>query len=167
MLSGLTGPFYIDTLAQMAPPSIQLYRRGLAERLLHAILFEVLAIGISAPLAAWFTGRPVMSMGVLTAVIAAMALLWNVVYNWLFDCLQKRYGFERTLLMRVWHACGFELGLLVIAVPFVAWWLDVSVWHAIVLDIGFILFYLPYGFLYNLGYDRARQAILDRRVATQ
>lgn len=150
----------------MATPSEQLYNRSLAERFLHAILFEVLAIGISAPLAAWLTGKSMLSMGILTAVIATMALLWNMVYNWFFDRLQKHYGFERTMWMRVWHACGFEFGLIIMAVPFVAWWLDVTLWHALVVDIGLILFYLPYGFFYNLGYDKARQALFTRRAAT-
>lgn len=141
---------------------MQTYNRSLAERALHATLFEVLAIGISAPLAAWLTGKTIMSMGVLTAVIAFMALLWNMVYNWLFDGLQQRYGFQRSMWVRVLHACGFELGLIFMAVPFVAWWLDVTLWHALVVDIGLVLFYLPYAFFYNLGYDKAREKWFDR-----
>jgi uncharacterized membrane protein len=96
-------------------------------------------------------------MGGLTAVIATMALLWNMLYNWMFDKLQMRYGFQRTLWVRVLHACGFELGLLVAAIPVVAWWLDTTLWHALVLDIGLVLFYLPYAFFFNLGYDKLRQ----------
>jgi uncharacterized membrane protein len=136
---------------------MQVYERSLTERVIHAALFEILAIGISAPLAAWFTGKSVASMGGLTAVIATMALLWNMLYNWLFDKLQMRYGFQRTLWVRALHACGFELGLLVAAIPVVAWWLDTTLWHALVLDIGLVLFYLPYAFFFNLGYDKLRR----------
>jgi uncharacterized membrane protein len=139
------------------------YERSLGERALHAVLFEVLAIGISAPLAVWLTGESMTAMGVLTAVIALMALLWNMVYNWLFDNLQNYAGFARTMWVRIAHACGFELGLLIAAVPFVAWWLDVSLWHALVVDIGLVLFYLPYTFFFNLGYDKARPVFLRRR----
>lgn len=138
---------------------MHLYQRSLKERLLHALLFEALAIGISAPLAAWLTNTSMISMGVLTAVIATMAVLWNMAYNWLFDKAQKRYGFERTLWVRGVHACGFELGLLLVAIPFIAWWLDTTLWHALVLDIGLVLFYLPYAFFFNLGYDRLRQKV--------
>ncbi|MBP6020065.1 MAG: multidrug/biocide efflux PACE transporter [Burkholderiaceae bacterium] len=138
---------------------MQVYDRSLAERAMHALLFEVLAIGISAPLAAWLTGKSILSMGVLTAVIATMALLWNMLYNWLFDRLQNHYDFNRTLWVRVLHACGFELGLIVIAVPFVAWWLDSTLWHALVVDIGLVLFYLPYAFFFNLAYDRLREKL--------
>lgn len=135
---------------------MQVYERSITERTIHALLFEVLAIGVSAPLAAWLTGQSVLSMGVLTAVIATMAVLWNMAYNWLFDKLQAHYRFERTLWVRVLHACGFELGLIFAAIPFVAWWLDTTLWHALVLDIGLVLFYLPYAFFFNLGYDKLR-----------
>ncbi len=139
---------------------MQVYERSLSERVLHALLFEILAIGISAPLAAWLAGQSVLSMGVLTAVIATMAVLWNMLYNWLFDRLQTRYEFDRTLWVRALHACGFELGLIIVAVPFVAWWLDATLWHALVLDIGLVLFYLPYAFFFNLGYDKVRERIV-------
>ncbi|WP_323012349.1 multidrug/biocide efflux PACE transporter [Castellaniella sp.] len=139
---------------------MQIHHRSLSERILHALTFEVLAIGISAPLAAWITGRSILSMGILTAVIATIAVVWNMLYNWLFDRLQARWGFDRSYWIRVGHACCFEAGLVVIAIPFVAWWLDISVWQALLLDIGFVLFYLPYGFLFNLGYDKIRQNLV-------
>ena len=142
---------------------MQTYERGIAERLVHAALFEILAIGISAPLAAWLTGTSLASMGLLTAAVALLALLWNMVYNWLFDKLQNAYGFKRTVFVRILHACGFELGLLIMAVPLVAWWLDSTLWYALVVDIGLVLFYLPYTFFFNLGYDKARDAIMLRR----
>lgn len=136
------------------------FDRSPAERVFHALSFEILAIGISAPLAAWITGRSIVSMGVLTAVIATIAVLWNMLYNWAFDRLQARYGFERTYWVRVAHAVGFELGLLIIVIPLIALWLRVSLWQALVLDIGLVLFYLPYGFLFNLGYDKIRQTLI-------
>lgn len=139
---------------------MQIHDRPLSERVFHALAFEILAIGISAPLAAWITGRSVFDMGVLTAVIATIAVAWNMFYNWLFDRLQARVGFDRTYGVLVAHAFGFEGGLIVIAIPFVAWWLDISVWQALLLDIGFVLFYLPYGFLFNLGYDKIRQNLI-------
>ncbi len=139
---------------------MQIHHRTLSERIFHAFAFEILAIGISAPLAAWITDRTVFSMGVLTAVIATMAVVWNMLYNWLFDRLQARIGFDRSYRVRVAHAFGFEGGLILIAIPFVAWWLNISVWQALLLDIGFVLFYLPYGFIFNLGYDKIRQNLI-------
>jgi len=135
---------------------MQVYQRSIKERIVHALLFEILAIGISAPLAAWLTGKSILSMGILTAVIAFMAIVWNMLYNWLFDNLQNRYRFERTVWIRMLHACGFELGLILVAVPFVAWWLDATLLYALITDIGLVLFYLPYAFFFNLGYDKLR-----------
>ncbi|WP_417251575.1 multidrug/biocide efflux PACE transporter [Castellaniella sp.] len=139
---------------------MQIHHRPLSERIFHALTFEILAIGISAPLAAWITQRPVLSMGILTAVIATIAVAWNMLYNWFFDRLQARWEFERSYWVRVGHACGFEAGLILIAIPFVAWWLDISYLQALILDIGFVLFYLPYGFLFNLGYDKIRENLV-------
>ncbi|WP_322998880.1 multidrug/biocide efflux PACE transporter [Castellaniella sp.] len=139
---------------------MQIHHRSLSERIFHALAFEILAIGISAPLAAWITGHSALDMGIMTAVIATIAVTWNMIYNWLFDRLQARLGFDRTYWVRVGHAFGFEGGLIIIAIPFVAWWLGISMWQALILDIGFVLFYLPYGFLFNLGYDKIRQNLI-------
>ena len=136
------------------------FDRSPAERTFHALCFEVLAIGISAPLAAWITGRSVLSMGILTAVIAVIAVLWNMLFNWFFDRAQSRYGFTRTFGVRALQATGFEAGLILIVIPLIAAWMHVSLWQALVLDIGLILFYLPYGFLYNLGYDKIRERLI-------
>lgn len=139
---------------------MQVYQRSIKERIVHALLFEILAIGISAPLAAWLTGKSIVSMGILTAVIAFMAIVWNMLYNWMFDNLQNRYRFERTVWIRMLHAGGFELGLILVAVPFVAWWLDATLLYALITDIGLVLFYLPYAFFFNLGYDKLRERFI-------
>jgi uncharacterized membrane protein len=137
------------------------YQRSLSERLFHSLLFEVLAIVISAPLAAWLTGQSVTDMGVLTAAIATIAVLWNMLYNWLFDRLQDKVGFTRGAWVRTLHAFGFEFGLILVAIPFAAWWLGITLWQALLLDIGLVLFYLPYGFFFNLGYDKIRERIVQ------
>lgn len=138
---------------------MQIHQRSATERIVHAVAFEVIAIFISAPAAAWITGHSIFDMGILTAVIALIAVIWNMIYNWLFDRLQYTFKFERSYRIRIAHACGFEVGLIFIAIPFVAWWLGISIWHALILDIGFVLFYLPYGFFFNLGFDKVRNNI--------
>ncbi len=135
-------------------------KKTLKERFFHAFLFEILAIGLCAPVAAWAMGKSLFEMGVLTAVIAWIALLWNMVYNAGFDRLENHMGWTRTLRLRVVHALGFETGLILIVIPLAAWWLDISLWQAFVLDIALVLFYLPYAFFYNLGYDKARGPVL-------
>lgn len=134
--------------------------KTLKERFFHAFLFEILAIGLCAPAAAWAMGKSLFEMGVLTAVIAWIALVWNMIYNAGFDRLENRLGITRDMRVRVVHAFGFELGLILIVIPLAAWWLNISLWEAFVLDIALVLFYLPYAFLYNLAYDRSRPRVM-------
>ncbi|SKA76928.1 Uncharacterized membrane protein [Paucidesulfovibrio gracilis DSM 16080] len=126
------------------------------DRLRHAVLFEVLGIAISAPASAWILDRPVGHMGYLSIALATTAMIVNYVYNLAFDHALKQLGRPvhlRPTWMRVLHAFCFEGTLLVVAVPMVAWWLNMTVWQAFITDIGFAVFYLVYGFVYNWGYD--------------
>lgn len=147
----------------MDDQTIKVYVRSIKERIFHGLLFEILAIGIATPLAAWLTGKSLASMGVLSAVISLMALSWNMMFNWAFDMLQQRYMFERNFGVRIIHACAFEIGLILMAVPFIAWWIDATLWRAFVVDIGLILFFLPYTFFFNLFYDKARVVVIRQR----
>lgn len=144
-------------------PDLALYRRSLKERIFHAVLFEVLGVLFATPLAMWLTGKSVLSMAALSAVISGMAMLWNMLFNWLFDRLQIRYGFHRNVWVRILHACCFEIGLIIMVVPLVAWWVETTLWHALVVDIGLVLFFLPYSFFYNLSYDLIRQHVMKKR----
>lgn len=140
--------------------------KSIKERFSHALAFEIIAIAICAPLGSWLLGYSLAHMGALTLMISLVAMMWNMIFNALFDMAQRRYGFQRTLWARGGHAVLFEIGLLLVVVPLAAWWLDISLVKAFFLDIGIALFFLPYTFLFNLGWDyfggvlRARKAAL-------
>ena len=51
------------------------------------------------------------------------------------------------------HALVFEAGLLMVLLPFIAWYLGISLWDAFVLDIALAAFYLVYSYVFNLIYD--------------
>lgn len=138
---------------------LRLYQRSLKERVFHATLFEVLGVMFATPLAMWLTGKSMLSMASLSAVISGIAMLWNMLFNWIFDGLQRKYGFHRNFWIRILHSCCFEIGLIIVVVPIVAWWVDTTLWHALVVDIGLVLFFLPYSFFYNLVYDLIRKQI--------
>lgn len=127
------------------------------ERFVYAFFFELFGIGISTPLFAWLTGTGMFDMGVIATVIAVMALLWNMLFNSLFDAWLKRNRLRKNVRIRVLHAFLFELGLICGALPFIMWWLKISLWDALTLDIGLILFYLPYTYIYSLVYDTLRK----------
>ncbi|MCQ9616666.1 PACE efflux transporter [Paenalcaligenes niemegkensis] len=155
---------HVDTVAdRVSAGELLQYQRSLKERIFHALLFEGLGILFATPLAMWITGKSAVSMAALSAVISAIAMLWNMLFNWLFDRLQLRYGFRRGFWMRILHTCAFEIGLILIVVPLVAWWVDTTLWHALVLDIGLVLFFMPYAFFYNLGYDHIRARMVRAR----
>ena len=130
--------------------------KSIKERLLHAVIFEVLAIALCAPLGAWLLDYPLAHMGLLTLMISLVAMGWNMLFNAAFDFAQRRIGFDRTLAARAVHSVMFEIGLLMAVVPLAAWWLSIGLWQAFVLDIGIALFFLPYTFFFNWAYDRLR-----------
>ena len=131
-------------------------RKSLAERIAHALAFEVIALAICAPLFGWLMGTSMAAMGALTLMISLIAMCWNVVYNAAFDRLQRRLGFRKTLSVRAAHAIVFELGLVIAGVPLAAVWLGIGLWPAFLLDIGFLIFFLPYTVLFNAAYDWLR-----------
>lgn len=143
------------------------FKKSAKELFFHAVVFEVVAIAICAPLGAWLLDYSLAHMGALTLMISLVAMSWNMVFNALFDRAQTRMGFARTAGPRVVHALLFELGLLLAVVPLAAWWLDIGLWEAFVLDIGIALFFLPYTYIYNWTYDHLRARLVARRAAAQ
>ncbi|EBI1190877.1 multidrug/biocide efflux PACE transporter [Salmonella enterica] len=138
-------------------------RRSLPERIFQAVCFEGIATAILAPTTAWLMQRSVLEMGGLTILLATTAMIWNIIYNALFDRLWPAHQVRRTAKVRALHALGFESGFIVIGVSIVAWVLNVSLLQAFTLEIGFFLFFLPYTMLYNWAYDVLRQRIVTRR----
>ena len=86
---------------------------------------------------------------------SAIAVLWNLVFNTLFEAWEARQPVKgRSVQRRIAHAIGFEGGLVLFLVPLIAWWLDTSLWHALVMDLGLVVFFLVYTFVFNWGFDR-------------
>jgi uncharacterized membrane protein len=130
--------------------------RNFTDRLRHAISFEILGLLLVTPLGALVFAIPMEHLGVVTVGSATLAMLWTYGYNWAFDLalLRATGGTGKTFGLRVLHALLFEAGLLVLLMPFIAWWLEVSLWRALVMDLGFAAFYVVYAFAFNWVYDR-------------
>jgi len=127
-----------------------------ADRIRHAILFELIGILIATPLAAFAFGLEVGDSAVIIVGSATVAMAWNYIYNLGFDHLMARWRGTtlKTPALRVAHAVLFELGLLVMLMPLIAWYLGVSLWQALVMDLAFALFYMGYALVFNWAYDR-------------
>lgn len=137
--------------------------RTLKERFFHAAGFEVLAIALVSPLAAWIMDKPLFQMGALAIMLSTVAMIWNMVYNAGFDRLWPRDTVTRGIRLRILHALGFEGGFILIGLPLAAWMLGVSLWQALLVEIAFFLFFLPYTVAYNWVYDKVRERIVHSR----
>ncbi|MGF6095913.1 multidrug/biocide efflux PACE transporter [Pseudomonas sp. 18175] len=139
--------------------------KSMTERVCQALGFEGLALVICTPLLVWITGRPALEMGAVTLGLSLLALTWNIIFNSLFDRLKVRLQLAGGAWTRVLHALMFEGGLVIIAVPLIAAWLNISLVQAFMLDIGVLLFFLPYTYVYHWGYDVVRARFLQKHTA--
>ena len=130
--------------------------QGIRRRIVYVTLYELIAIAATSVGLAALSDSSLARAGVAGVASSAVAIVWNVVFNTLFERWEARQTVRgRSLARRAAHAIGFEGGLVVTLVPFFAWWLDISLWQAFVLDLGLLLFFLVYTFVFNWVFDRA------------
>ena len=151
----------------MSKQTRNISQKTFGERIFHAVGFETLAVLISAPTAAWLLNKPVWEMGALAIMLSTTAMVWNIVYNSLFDKFWPVSRVVRTFKIRVAHALGFEGGFIMIGLPIAALWLGIGLLDAFMLEVGFFLFFLPYTVAYNWIYDTLRQRWMNRRLAAE
>ncbi|WP_152829924.1 PACE efflux transporter [Shewanella sp. YLB-07] len=137
------------------------------ERIFHAVLFEVLAVSLSIMGLAMFTNYDVTALSGTMIVVATIAMIWNFIYNWIFDQFFTGEKTQRTLSLRIFHVVLFELGLLIATVPVMAYLLNVSIWEAFVMDIGVTIFITIYAFTFNWVYDNVRVVLLRRMARSE
>jgi uncharacterized membrane protein len=129
--------------------------QGIKRKVVYITLYEIIAITMSTAGLALLSGANMGHASVAAVAASAIAVVWNLVYNTLFERWEARQATRgRSLLRRAVHAIGFEGGLVVTLVPLFAWWLEISLWQAFVLDLGLIVFFLVYTFVFNLLFDR-------------
>ena len=129
--------------------------QGLKRKIVYVISFEVIAIALASTLLRLLSDSPVATAGITAVASSAIAVAWNYVYNSLFEAWEARQSRKgRSLLRRAVHAIGFEAGLVTVLVPLFAWVLGVSLLVALLMNAVMIVFFLVYGFLFNLAFDR-------------
>jgi len=129
--------------------------RSFGDRVRHAVLFELIGLATFTPLAAIVFNQPIAHMGVIGVVGATVATLWNFIYNLGFDraLMRLRGKVQKTIGIRIIHTVLFEAGLVVILIPFIAWYLQITLFAALLMDIAVVTFYLVYAFVFNIAYD--------------
>src|SRR5688572_30775820 len=128
--------------------------QGIKRRIVYVGLYEVLVIGLSTLLLKWMSDAGASDALGIAIAASAIAIVWNLVFNYGFERWEaKRQLQTRDLLNRSLHALGFEGGLLVLSVPLLMWWLDISLLQAVVMDFGLLVFFLFYTFIFNWVFD--------------
>jgi uncharacterized membrane protein len=96
-------------------------------RVLQALLYEAIAISVVGPvLSLAFDKSPASTLG-LAVVLSGIALMWNYAFNWLFERWESRQSVRgRSFARRLAHGAGFEGGLVIILLPVMSLWLDIS-----------------------------------------
>lgn len=99
-------------------------------RVVYAVIFEALAIGFTTVILS-LMGNPAGASAAVGVLSSVVALIWNMVFNTLFERWERRSGHTgRPLRIRLLHTLLFELGLVIVLVPAVALLLQVSLWEA-------------------------------------
>lgn len=144
------------TSASRTPPRPWLFSlQGWRRRVLFVSLYEAIAIAFSSWGLAEMSGDGLAHAGVMGLAASAIAILWNLVFNALFERWEARQAVRgRSFARRAAHAIGFEGGLLLYFVPLFAWWFEVSLWQSLVMDLGLLVFFLVYTFVFNWCFDR-------------
>ncbi|MBK8083302.1 MAG: PACE efflux transporter [Devosia sp.] len=130
--------------------------RSTADRIRHALSFEFIGLILVTPLGALVFHLPLLDVGVITVGGASAAMVWNYIYNWCFDraLLSFAGSTRKSQPIRVLHAVLFEIGLMLLLMPLIAWYLQIELWQALVMDAAFAVFYMVYAYAFNLAYDR-------------
>lgn len=129
--------------------------QGLRRKAVYVTLYELIAIAISSTGLSAGSGASLQHAGVAAVASSVIAVVWNLVYNSLFERWEARQAVRgRSFKRRAAHAIGFETGFIFMLVPLFAWWLDIGWWHALALDLGLAAFFLVYTFVFNWGFDK-------------
>lgn len=127
--------------------------QGPLRRVLYVTLYEIIAIVASGLLFVAIGQQPGAS-GAMAVAASAIAVVWNVSFNSVFERWEARQSVKgRSIGRRAAHAVGFEGGLALILVPLMAWWFGVTLWEALVMEAALVVFFLVYTYVFNWVFD--------------
>jgi uncharacterized membrane protein len=127
----------------------------ITRRVLQAVLYEVIAISVVGPALSFAFDEPQTSTFGLAVVLSTIALTWNYAFNWIFERWESRQIVRgRSFRRRIAHGAGFEGGLVVILIPVMSLWLDISPATAFVANLGLLVFFFVYAIAFTWAFDR-------------
>ncbi|MDA9557435.1 PACE efflux transporter [Vibrio sp.] len=123
------------------------------ERILHAALFEAGALALIALGTALFTDQNPFKIGAIGLALSLVAMVWNYVFNSIFDRFVPGERLQRTKLTRLVHAGAFEGGMLLLTIPVLMVFLNKGLMDVLLLSIGSAVFFVVYTIIFNYSYD--------------
>ena len=90
-------------------------------------------------------------------IFSLLAMVWNFVFNWIFDKLVPGDRLARGPVTRTvqWRCC-LKVCLCLLQYRLLMYMMHMSFWMAFATDITMTLVILGYTYIYNWVYDRAR-----------
>lgn len=127
----------------------------LKRRITYVSLFEFFAILFSTFVLMFISGGNAQESLPAATLVSVIAIIWNYVYNTLFELWERRHHIlRRTLGIRTIHAMGFETGLLIFTLPLYMVWYQVGLWTAFTMVAALMVFFLLYTFFFTLLFDQ-------------
>lgn len=123
-------------------------------RVLQAVLYETFAIAFVGPVLSFAFDKPPTSTLALAFVLSSIALAWNYIFNALFERWESRQSTKgRSFARRLAHGIGFEGGLVILLIPVMSAWLDISPLAAFVANLGLLAFFFFYAIAFTWAFD--------------
>lgn len=122
-------------------------------RIIHALTYEVILLVIIAIALSYVFEAPMEVTGTLGIAMALTSVIWNMIFNHFFEKYEAKHQLKRTVAVRIFHAIGFEGGLMLATIPMVAYALNMPIWQAILTDLSMTLCILVYTFIFQWCYD--------------
>jgi uncharacterized membrane protein len=124
-------------------------------RVLQAVLYEIFAIAFVGPVLSLAFDEPPASTMTLAVVLSSIALVWNYVFNALFERWESHQAVKgRSFARRMAHGTGFEGGLAFLLIPIMSLWLDIPPLDAFVANLGLLAFFFVYAIAFTWLFDR-------------
>ena len=124
-------------------------------RVLQAVLYEVFAIAFVGPVLSFAFDKPPASTLGLAVVLSSIALTWNYIFNALFERWESRQSVRgRSFARRLAHGLGFEGGLVIILIPVMAFWLNITPLDAFLANLGLLVFFFFYAIIFTWAFVR-------------
>lgn len=135
-------------------PSRFFQRHALARRLVFVAGYEVLAVLFTVLVLSAMLNHGGGTSTVTAVLISTVAVIWNYVWNTLFEWGERRRGATaRGPVSRAVHAVGFEGGVLIFTIPVVMLMLGVGVLEAFAIEAGLLVFFLVFTVVYTWVFD--------------